>query len=347
MSDLTDLAAATAAVADPTTSAADLAAIVQAYPSLRAPVALHPNAYPSLIDWLGNLGDPEVSTAVASRRARDTQAMTTSMTPPMTQPVTSPPMTQPMPQTPYSPQYGPVPQMPKIKPVIKPTSKVPLIAGILFFVGAAIGIVAFAINDFDGCHVGPISFPLGWSGYSGYACEADVPTGVLTMYGFASIEALVGCGVISIMMGKKNILQTNYLIGVILGSITAISMVVDVIGILHFRRYQPFFTNENFVGIAIVGSFLLLAVPVAIIMMGKSTSVAAMKKCRIGLIIALVVDVFVTFIGPALSRDYFGFPSAFFGNVPFFVAVLLMAYALKDPTKIVNSQIPVMGSRVQ
>ncbi|WP_115728083.1 variant leucine-rich repeat-containing protein [Actinomyces culturomici] len=58
-------------VADPTTSAGDLRLIAYYRPELRARVAAHPNAYPGLLDWLDVLGDPEVSAAVAARRAAD------------------------------------------------------------------------------------------------------------------------------------------------------------------------------------------------------------------------------------------------------------------------------------
>ncbi|MDR0284214.1 MAG: hypothetical protein LBI33_04895, partial [Propionibacteriaceae bacterium] len=52
--------AAARAVQNPTTSAADLAAIAQQYPALHTQIALHPAAYPGLLDWLASLGDPAV-----------------------------------------------------------------------------------------------------------------------------------------------------------------------------------------------------------------------------------------------------------------------------------------------
>ena len=63
MADFSDLVAAAQAVVDPSTSAADLAAIAQTQPSLREHVANHPNVYPGLTDWLAAHGvvrqDPE------------------------------------------------------------------------------------------------------------------------------------------------------------------------------------------------------------------------------------------------------------------------------------------------
>lgn len=68
MSELTDPAAAAAAVADPRTTAEELSLIAQHHPGLRAQVAMHPAAYPGLLDWLAGLGDPMVAAVVAVRR---------------------------------------------------------------------------------------------------------------------------------------------------------------------------------------------------------------------------------------------------------------------------------------
>jgi hypothetical protein len=69
MPDLKDAATALAAVSDPATPPADLATIARYHPSLRRLVAQHPNAYPGLLDWLKNLGDPQLAQTVAARRA--------------------------------------------------------------------------------------------------------------------------------------------------------------------------------------------------------------------------------------------------------------------------------------
>lgn len=71
MPDLTDPTAAAAALADPATTAIDLSLIAQHHPHLRAQVAMHPAAYPGLLDWLESLGDPTLSAAVAARRDAD------------------------------------------------------------------------------------------------------------------------------------------------------------------------------------------------------------------------------------------------------------------------------------
>jgi len=76
MDNLTDFTTAAATVANPQTSAADLAAIAQNHPNLRPAVAGHPNAYPALLDWLNQTGDPAVQAAVAARRGVATPAPT-------------------------------------------------------------------------------------------------------------------------------------------------------------------------------------------------------------------------------------------------------------------------------
>lgn len=53
---------------DPTIDQAELAQIAQLHPHARAAVAQNPQAYPGLLDWLGQLGDPEVDAALARRQ---------------------------------------------------------------------------------------------------------------------------------------------------------------------------------------------------------------------------------------------------------------------------------------
>jgi len=69
MADFSDLATATKAVVDPSTSAADLAQIAQLQPGLRSQVAAHPNVYPGLLQWLDANGDAVTKQAVAVRQA--------------------------------------------------------------------------------------------------------------------------------------------------------------------------------------------------------------------------------------------------------------------------------------
>lgn len=53
---------------DPTISQAELADLVQNHPQARAAAAGNPQAYPGMLEWLGQLGDPEVDAALARRQ---------------------------------------------------------------------------------------------------------------------------------------------------------------------------------------------------------------------------------------------------------------------------------------
>ncbi|KAB7317040.1 hypothetical protein GBB85_08650 [Bifidobacterium longum] len=58
----------TAEQALPTTDQMQIAQIAQYAPELRACIARNPNTYPALIEWLGQLGDPAINAALASRQ---------------------------------------------------------------------------------------------------------------------------------------------------------------------------------------------------------------------------------------------------------------------------------------
>ena len=51
-----------------TTDQMQIAQIAQCAPELRACIARNPNTYPSLIEWLGQLGAPAINAALASRQ---------------------------------------------------------------------------------------------------------------------------------------------------------------------------------------------------------------------------------------------------------------------------------------
>ncbi|MCL2850043.1 MAG: hypothetical protein FWE61_08375 [Micrococcales bacterium] len=96
MADYSDPDVAARAVADPTTSAADLALVAHQHASLRVEVAAHRNTYPGLLDWLETFGKPDVAAAVAARRERDAEA---ALPPP-------PPPPEPAAEVPVAPSSG-------------------------------------------------------------------------------------------------------------------------------------------------------------------------------------------------------------------------------------------------
>ena len=60
-----------------TTDQMQIAQIAQYAPELRACIARNPNTYPALIEWLGQLGDPAINAALASRLRKDGTVWTT------------------------------------------------------------------------------------------------------------------------------------------------------------------------------------------------------------------------------------------------------------------------------
>lgn len=58
-----------ALAADRSTTPAELARLAAERPDLRGRIAVHPAAYPALLTWLAELGEPEVTAALARREA--------------------------------------------------------------------------------------------------------------------------------------------------------------------------------------------------------------------------------------------------------------------------------------
>lgn len=59
---------------DPNAELSTLHELAQNYPGLRPYIAANPRTYPALLDWLGSLGDADVSTVLASRSESGTDA---------------------------------------------------------------------------------------------------------------------------------------------------------------------------------------------------------------------------------------------------------------------------------
>jgi hypothetical protein len=56
--------------ADPATPLTRLQELAEHHPETRAVIAANPSTYPGLLEWLSELGDPEIDGAIAARRAR-------------------------------------------------------------------------------------------------------------------------------------------------------------------------------------------------------------------------------------------------------------------------------------
>lgn len=114
---MNDPALYTAAQAsDPGTPGQVLADVAALRPDLRPVVATNPSAYPGLLSWLGELGEPAVDSALRARHAGDevrTLVPSSGVTsavgglPARPDPGKSPPWRAPDAGSPYQPLVGP------------------------------------------------------------------------------------------------------------------------------------------------------------------------------------------------------------------------------------------------
>lgn len=70
---MNDLSKMRRKASDSNTPLTTLQAIAQDYPALRPAIALNPSTYPDLLNWLRDLGDPEVDLALEQRREKEEQ----------------------------------------------------------------------------------------------------------------------------------------------------------------------------------------------------------------------------------------------------------------------------------
>lgn len=335
MSDMNDLATAASAIADPTTSAADLATIAEVHPSLRTAVALHPNVYPGLLDWLDGLGDPTLTRAVASRRAKDTG--TSVSTPPVAPAYGSTSgyaavgamagttvgangyAEPPYPNRAYSP----------MSPISARTAtRMPIVAAILFFVGAAAALVDCGISGFNYCRTlwqDVVLFPWGWSTSFSYYCAIygvyDHST-FATVFSVLAILAMVGCGIACLVIGKKDIRQAAFLSGILLTCLTVISTIVAIVDIVGYvRQYSGY--GYAIPWSTIIKFLVFLAVPGLLTLLAKVSSQKLLEQLRTALLIAAGI-VLVSSGVYAGGRVLL----VILENGLFFAAIVILAFAI-------------------
>jgi len=206
VADYSDLTVAGQALVDPATSASDLADIAHQHPSLRVAVVAHPKAYPGLLTWMEDLGDPAVVAAVARRRGEpsggarsepsgETSGATgdqasPSSTPEVQLPVPVPgPPAQPTGSPVVVPAWNPQPARRPVGPIVVGAVAVLCVAGLV-----AWGVMAGGSTSGDGsrrtagqdspAQAQPPSDGFvtpaqpGWTSYSNarYGFRLDVPT---------------------------------------------------------------------------------------------------------------------------------------------------------------------------
>jgi len=367
MSDLHDLATAANEIANPVTSAADLAVIAQMHPSLRTAVAFHPNVYPGLLDWLDGLGDPNLSRAVAARRQSDAQSIPTpvptqvptayptavaaSMPTVAAAPVPTP-VAASMPTVVAAPYPTPVPgyetafgstnsagALDAYAP--RRTSGAAIAAGIVFFAGAGLAawprlsgqtrqLLAFCGGRGNGLGF----YPWGWQAGFSYNCLSY--RDYIPAFCIASVVALLACGVVSIAVGWKKVRLAAFIVGIILSCMTLAPTIVafkDIFATNYFMYSQglQWFTVFLFL--------LFLAVPVLLIPLGKSSSGKTVQLLTAFMIIAMgMVFMGIWFFPPSYGYRYgsdlysgFVILAVNMSDIPLFTAVVLLAFAVPRP----------------
>ena len=295
MSDMTDVTVAARALADPLTPAANLADIAQAHPSLRSSVALHPNVYPGLLDYLDMLGDPVVSAAVATRRAGGQRVM----------------------QGPPPPLGGPWAPGPNAvgafdQSVTTPRTVEPIIAGVLFFVRAALSTVLLLYS------LSRLPEPLRYH--------------PATLFSLVGLLVPVACGIVSLMVGRKSVASAGFLIAVIL---VASETVFFFRGLLSKISLWTNYGHWDWSSTA--GSLLHLAIPIILLVLMRSRTVETLRNSRTLLLVVMALAL----IGPQVvsvivDGEPFGLPLFLtnnISNVLLFAALLVLAFALKDPAQ--------------
>jgi len=344
MSDLNDLAAATSAIADPTTSAADLATIVGAHPSLRAAAAQHPNVYPSLLDWLDGLGDPTVSSAVASRRDRDTQALVPAPVVPVYGTTNgyapngstngyAPNGTTNGYAPPQFPAQAFVPMLPTDRTRHNPT-RGSIITAVLFFLGAVLELVQLAAPEFDvyGPSIGLC--PWGWASSFFYLSSMTQNAALAITACVLTVLVLIGCGVVSLVIGTKDMRRASFLIGVILSCTTLVTTIIVIVGMSidsYYPYYGYWFPWDN-----VIRYLVFLAIPVVVMLMAKVSSQKLLDVLRTVLIIAIgTIVVSLSIIGYSVPGYYnmtilFSVFIVNIGNMSLFAALLILAFTIPN-----------------
>jgi len=307
MSDLSDISIAARAVADPSTPPADLGAIAQMHPALRPQVALHPNTYPMLLDWLGAVGDPAVSAAVASRRSRGTSTV-------------------------VDPQ----------RPVCVPSRARRITASVLFILGGLFGAVKLDFQ-YPVCRMtwdwGTL--PLGWSTGIYFMCDnsADMWSGssvggwestIITLFYVIAPLVLITCGVLCLTVGRKNIIKAGTMIGSLLAAFTVVSIAFAVYGMAG--EFRPSLEGRP---VFLVDYLIFLAVPLIFVMVMRSRSVITLHSRKVLLIVSMVfgagVFQILTFLADEIRQ-----PEPELGDILLVPALLLLAFMVKDPAKLAS-----------
>ena len=214
-------------------------------------------------------------------------------------------------------------------------------AGVLFCVAAGFAWIDLAIAGTGPtggfCHGSlEILYPWSWwYGFNDWVCpiNTDAVTTFADTFSIGALVALLGCGIISLVIGSKNIRRAAFIDGIILSVVTATATVAAFIGISYvdptslYRHYPASWTT-------VLLYLAMLAVPVELIAMAKTSSEKLLQFLKVFMIVAVVLSLIG--IPYVLNSSCFGLGTANaidvvfinLSNIILYAALLAIAFGL-------------------
>jgi len=225
-------------------------------------------------------------------------------------------------------------------------------SGILFLISALFAAISLRQVGYDGCQVDRslALFPLNWSDGIQYLCRATqwhqgFPV-VLLISGFL---VLTGCGVVTLIIGRRDLVKAGLVSGVMLTCVTVISTVVTFVGMGECKNLDSYPVPWNW----IVDYWLYLAIPIimmVMMVMRRIQPTTAKQILRIVLIVAMGLaavgrEAYLISIRFHIRSDLNHLVTTMVmenvGNVPLFAAVLVLVFTAGYPYgRKLTSQLP-------
>lgn len=205
-----------------------------------------------------------------------------------------------------------------------------IVAG-LFFLAAVLAVVSIAAGGFTGCTTWQWRglFPMEWAFGNSYSCAIG-GTLVPMVMSVLGLLALVGCGLLCLLVGKLDLRRAGRLSGVILVCVTAFSTFNAFMGMMVWDDEQH--SRGGAIKWDSVLDFLVaLMVPILILVMMRTVSAASRLEAKVLVIIAMVL---VLFGDEVYSMFMYQVPHVVLsiilsniGNAVIFAALLILAFS--------------------
>ena len=235
-----------------------------------------------------------------------------------------------------------------------------IIAAIAFFVGAVFIVIDLyqslqylGLDRVEQVFCWPphhYLYPWNWAyGFDYYLCRlgdaltaSNTISTTLSILPIIDILALIGCGVVCLAIGRRNIRQVVFITGIILGAVSMLATIATVVCIPVVMKLQTWLINEYY---NVFFSVLFLVFLILLALMAKSTSEKSLQRMRAASFIivgTVVVGVGIFSCAPGwwFSRSlYSRVPFILFvniGDIPLFIALFALMFALPNPPKVRN-----------